>query len=129
LELQLAIASCKAAFEVLKLGVDARDDAKIKDATFEIQQKLLDVSTASIDLAGRLSKSETTCRNLERENAELQAKIKEKASYVLYELKPGCFCYKFKPDTSSIEPQHYLCQSCFDKGTKSVLQKKTACSE
>ena|GEM_PF-1430539 len=117
-----ALGAANATFEMLKTALAAKDDAQIKMATIELTTKLLQVSIASVELTQKLSELQAAKTDLEREIAKLREKFVERESYVLHEISKGLFCYKFRPIADSLHAAHYLCQPCYDKGTKSVLQ-------
>ncbi|MCD8455921.1 hypothetical protein LPH50_08175 [Xylella taiwanensis] len=53
---------------------------------------------------------------------ETKKALKEKEKYVLSEIHKNQVAYRVKKETG--EPDHYVCQGCFDKGIKFVLQGK-----
>jgi hypothetical protein len=122
MEFQSALAGTMAALQLVKGAVAARDDAKVQAALIQVQDKLLDMSIASLGLTERVRSVQTALEEAKRENAELKAKLDERAMYALHEIEPGKFCYRSKPVGESPEPTHHLCQICFDKGIKSILQ-------
>lgn len=117
-----ALSSLSAAFGLAKSAVEARDEAKIKDATAEINEKLLALSTSAFSLIEKNSALARRINDLEAELAELQRKVSERENYSLYELAPGRFVYRFNPADDSGNPGHYVCQLCYDQGVKSVLR-------
>jgi len=77
---------------------------------------------------------------LQNENFEAAKKIREltetaseRGRYSLFEITPGNFVYRVNvtPQTSTAgepveaEPLHYLCQTCFEKGVKSILARQS----
>jgi hypothetical protein len=122
MELQTAIAAAGAALQVIKGAIAARDDAKAQAALFEVQDRLLAISTTSLDLSDRNAALQALLHEAEREKRELKGRLEERGSYVLHEIRPGAFCYASKPAHEGLEPAHYLCQLCYDKGIKSVLR-------
>ncbi|MDI9240766.1 hypothetical protein QLQ15_17825 [Lysobacter sp. LF1] len=62
---------------------------------------------------------------------ELQEAVLERARYSLYEVSERVFVYRSKASSEgqgggepgTLEPEHYVCQPCFDKGLRVVLQR------
>lgn len=65
-----------------------------------------------------------------KELGKLKEALAERGRYSLFELSPHIFVYRVNVtpelggavDPRGTEPQHYVCQPCFDKGIKHVLQ-------
>ncbi len=122
MELMAAMSALSTALGIAKTAVEARDEAKINVALAEINTKQLALSMAALHLAESLSACQAAKSELERENRDLVGKLEERQRYVLHELSPGRIAYRFSPLPDSLEPEHYLCQICYDKGVKSVLR-------
>lgn len=45
----------------------------------------------------------------------------EKKRYQLQELPPGVFVYTLKPEMAAGEPSHRICETCYQRGKKSIL--------
>jgi hypothetical protein len=116
------LGAAKTSLDLLKLGLDVRDDQKVREAMTDLNEKLFSLSMASFSAAQSLNELQAAVAALEANNRELEAKLKERSAYVLHEVKPGSFCYRFQPEEGAVEPVHYLCQVCYDKGVKSVLR-------
>lgn len=64
---------------------------------------------------------------------EMEKLVAERGAYVLHEIHPGSFVYRshraegsaHNGDPVTAEPLHYVCQPCFDKNIKVVLQEAT----
>jgi hypothetical protein len=132
MEFAAALTSAKAAFDGLKLAIDARDDAKVKALTLELRERLFamsDIAMAYIEKNAALTEELATLKlanaaNLQAD-AEIENKRRERESYVLHQVAPGAFVYQYKPAVGAPQgPSHYVCQPCFDAGQKSVLQTK-----
>lgn len=123
-------ASLQTAFELGKAALAARDSVKLRDALSEVldhlakaRLSLADVSLQTFELAQKLQVSE-------QERRDLLAAIEERGNYELVEVSAGNFAMRPKVHLSEsslapggAEPLHYLCQACFDKGRKTVLQR------
>ena len=130
MELGTAIASARATFELLRLAVLARDDAKLQAATYEMNEKLRAMSETAMAYVEKNAALVSENAELKLSNAvNLQAKadierrLRDRENYVLHEIRTGAFVYAPKPGVQGHEtPAHYLCQNCYDKGVKSVLR-------
>lgn len=123
LEISAAISAAKAAFDGLKTAVAARDDAKIQAALGDMGARLTEAVLSALDSAGRATALHSELEDVKRQRVELQSKLDERGRYVLHEIHRGGFVYSFAgPSDSGQGPAHYLCQNCYDKGVKSVLQ-------
>lgn len=119
-----ALASARAAFDLLKVAVDARDQLKLQAAMAELQSKLMDSMSAGLAAAEKAAALQAQLLGLEREKAEIERQLREREQYALHELVPGAFVYASKlVAQGNGVPLHYLCQPCFDKGVKSVLRR------
>jgi len=116
-----AITAARGLCDTVKNAMDAKEYAKVIEATIELNDKIIDLQTATLALQERFSVIQTTCANLEREKAELHEQLADKKSYRLHEIVKGRFVYRFEPDGESSAPPHYVCQPCYDKGSKSIL--------
>lgn len=130
MEFATGISAAKAALEALQLAQKARDQAKIDAATLDLKERLMAMSDLALDFMERGNALVTENARLVMANAELlQAKtqleerIRERQSYVLHQARPGAFVYANQPGVhGDHSPAHYLCQPCYDHGTKSVLR-------
>ena len=124
LEISGALAGARATVEAIKLGIEARDDAKVKAALVDLQAKLVEAMSTALSLVEKNAALQAALSEAQREKADIQRKVEERASYTLHEIAPGTFVYASQPGSGGRqEPQHYLCQACYDKGTKSILRR------
>jgi hypothetical protein len=120
-----AIGGVSASLEILNKLLSAHTSKEVADAVSDVQSKLITAHTVALALQEQVAEQAEEIRKL-RETAA------EKARYQLVEIIPGrgVFAYFYdgtpfkraprKPAVS--EPPHYICQRCFNKGIKSVLQ-------
>lgn len=121
MELISAMSALSTALGLAKTAVEARDESKLNAALADINTKHLALSMAALQLADSLNACQAAKADLERENRDLRAKAEYRGRYTLHELAPGRFAYRHTPIANSLEPEHHLCQICYDKGVKSVL--------
>jgi hypothetical protein len=123
MEINTALASARLLLGLAKAGLDARDDAKVKAALADLQEKLYDATSAALSMAEKAAALQTALSDLQREKADLQAKALDRGKYRLEQLRPGAFALASKPaDEGGEAPAHYLCQACDGEGFKAILQ-------
>lgn len=122
-----AIGSLKAAFEIAKTLVDARDAAVFRSKIGEFQREILAAQSSAISAQQAQATMLENVRQLKEEVAELKAWDAEKQKYKLTKLSPHAdvFGYTLKEQSDPLEPQHSLCATCFQDHIKSVLQVET----
>ena len=98
-----------------------RDTVKYGPVIAQMNEQLINVQgglvTHNAEMMELQQKYYAACDELRR----LKAVAAERECYSLHEIGPGVFAYRLDTSKKS-EPLHYLCQPCFDKGVKSVLQ-------
>lgn len=116
-----AVTAIQAARKIGSAALQVRDFNKFAGTIAEINDQLLKAQESlfahNADMLDLQQKYHEACEELRR----LKAVAADREGYVLRELAPGVFAYLSE---GRPEPQHYLCQPCFDKGVKSVLQDR-----
>jgi hypothetical protein len=127
-----AVSSLSAAKELGKAMVGVRDFNTIAGTVAQMNEQLLKAQDA-------LFAHNTSLNELQQKYFETTEKLRtmerimaERGRYALFEITKGSFVYRSKPaeiianDGNAVlaEPLHYVCQRCFDSGTKVVLQRK-----
>ena len=121
--LDMARRAVGAAIDIRDFNKAATELAKLNDALLTAQNALLSQNATLFEM--QREKFETA-----EELRKLREAMTERQSYSLFKLPTGCFVYRVNqpPQESGTaepfgtEPMHYLCQHCFDKGVKAVLQ-------
>ncbi len=108
-----AFSSLNSAIQLAGSLIGMRDSQKIRVAVSGIMEKLLSTQK---ELSMHYKHHMECVKALE----EAEKALKEKGKYELFEIHKNQFAYRVKKETG--EPDHYVCQGCFDKGIKSVLQ-------
>lgn len=131
MELGTMISGALATLDLVKVAAKARDEARVEAATQEIRERLVNISALALTLVEKNASLIATNAELKAANAEhkrlhleLEDTLRQRAQYELCEIQPGTFAYRSKPvkEGEPAIPPHYLCQPCYDKGTKVVLQ-------
>ena len=125
LDITGALASMHAAFELAKVAVEARDDAKVKAALSEMAERFTDANMGALAMSQTLRQLEAELRNATARLADLEKRNKKREAHVMFEVRKGAFVYLFEPLPEDKSPRHYKCQVCFDAGEDSVLVTST----
>lgn len=116
--------SLNTAVNIAKAMMDVRDATIIQGKVFELQRAIIDAQQSVFAANQERSTLVERVGELERLVAEMKAWEAEKQRYILQKLPPGVFVYALKLDMANGEPPHYLCQTCYQRGKKSILQSK-----
>lgn len=127
MEIAAALSGIKGALELASAAVDARDSAKAKTAISDVTSRFMDAQIRLVEMTERLLLLQTQLATANQQLEEAKRRLAEREQYVLHEITRGTFAYRFQPSdaagTQGSVPTHYLCQPCFDKGVKSVLNR------
>lgn len=123
MDISTALTGAKAAYDILATSIAARDEAKIQAALTELQRKHTDLTASAMTHIEKAFNLQADLIKARDEIARLESKIDQKESYDLFEVAPGKFCYRSNKGDA---PLHHLCQPCWDRGVKSVLQTHAA---
>jgi hypothetical protein len=122
--------SISAARDIAKGLASLRDTALINEKTAALLDQLLKAQEG-------LLAHNTTLLQLQSDHFEaceklrkLEEAARERGRYSLVEVVPGNFAYRVNVDPqpsgagdpAGAEPQHYVCQPCFDSGRKVTLR-------
>ena len=122
-EIVAAIASTKAAIEIVKATHGLANYSELLAAVTAVQEKLTDAIASELAAQEKQGQLQERVRELERQLAEVEGWKSEMQRYQLMEFpETKALAYKLKPGMEKGEPLHYLCTSCFDKKQKSTLQ-------
>lgn len=119
-ELKMAADGLKSVMDIAKgLGAlrGSEREAKLAEMTRQVATAYQAVIDATLDQAAVLNRNQ----ELEREVLRLKESASEKDRYQLVAVSPGVFAYAVKESARGVEPVHYVCQPCCDKGHKGVL--------
>lgn len=98
--------------------------------TGEVQAKIIELNNLIIAAQGHAASAQqenaalvTRIRHLEKEIADQKTSISYNQNYELKQVDIGALCYVLKENAQTSEPPHWLCQPCFSKGHRNILQK------
>ncbi|MFD1557058.1 hypothetical protein ACFSHT_15765 [Paraburkholderia silviterrae] len=128
-----AVSSAKAAFEIAKLAIATRDDVKLTEAKQILNDRIVDIQSAALQLQEKMSAMRDEVEMLKDEKRQLSARIAEleqrsaeRAQYELEAIQPGVFVLAHRERGQGSVPMHYLCQSCMDNSAKKVVLQEKA---
>jgi hypothetical protein len=131
--IKAAVTSIGAAKELGQAMVGVRDFNMVAGTVAQINEQLLKAQDALFTHNANLSE-------LQQENFELREQLRaikelvaQRGRYSLFEITKGSFVYRayatqrvgHDGNPVPAEPEHYICQACFDGGIKVVLQRST----
>ena len=122
MDLVPALASIKACIELAVVAVEARDDARAKEAIGEMSRRLFDANLAALGMSERLLALRDQLDELVSQKRALEERLAHREKYVLRAIADGVFVRAYEPVDGDPTPAHYQCQICFDRGESSVLQ-------
>jgi hypothetical protein len=102
--------------------VDIRDYTKLAAMQADLLKQIVDAQGAMFEVQATLQAQLQEIGTLKAEIANLKKAAAERESYALYEICPGSFVYRSQLPVTPTTPMHYVCQPCFDKGVKGVLE-------
>jgi len=115
----------KSAIGLRDFNAMALEISKMNEQLLKAQDALFTHNTQLLTLQQQLMEYSDEIRTL-------RAKNDERAKYVLHEISPQTYVYRTVTQMAAITggfpdqnvvPIHHLCQPCFDKGNKAVLQR------
>ena len=125
-----ALAAAKGAYDLVAIGIAARDDAKVKSALADLQAKLLDAlviattqvqSTHALEL--ELQKLRMEAIKAEARQAELERQLEQRSQYKLTEVAPGKWVRELmEPTEPAMGNPKYFCATCYGEGKEIPLQ-------
>ncbi|KLD63906.1 hypothetical protein [Dyella japonica] len=99
---------------------DIRDFNLVAAQVAEINSQLLKAQESLFAHSAQMHELQAKYREVSDELRKANEALAERGKYHLHELSPGVFVYRCGEGE---QPVHHLCQPCFDKGTKAVLQR------
>ncbi|MFN7155068.1 MAG: hypothetical protein ACK4OE_15395 [Acidovorax sp.] len=133
-EIAGAIAGLNLAFNVLKGAMAARDDALIKAAQIDLQEKLLNASTTALSQVQSTHALELEAQQLRADlvqaNARVQAverELEKRGAYKMAQPAPGQWArLPVGAVAGSPEDTAYFCATCYSEGKEVPLQYRKA---
>lgn len=118
-EVFAGISGFKTMLDIVKSFKDTNDAAIRQAIALDLGEKILDARQNQEALIEER-------RGLKEKLASFERWYIEKERYELKAIYTGSYAYTLKKDKQDGEPPHWLCANCYQRGTKSFLQYKSA---
>lgn len=126
-----AVSSINTAKAIGKSLVELRDFSQTAGIVAQLNGELLKAQESLFTLSAQLNELQQERHEMSQQLRDAQDRLAERGKYSLYEISDRVFVYRFNEAPHATNegsdgngvPIHYVCQPCFDKGTKAVLQK------
>lgn len=123
-EIGVSLTVLKEAFGFLKVIQDAKSDAEIQQATFDLRDRLSTLQMQNINLEELINSYREKVVKLEKEKANRDGFESKSKNYVPYKMESGTFTYISKFPVEDDIPEHYLCANCYQDSIISILQPR-----
>lgn len=127
------VSAISASKELAKAAIGVRDFNEMAPVIAQLNDQLLKAQDAMFKHNAQLMALQQENFEATEELRKMKEALAERGRYSLVELSDRVFVYRVNVSPSSgdmgnpvsTQPIHHLCQPCFDKGVKSVLQKSS----
>src|SRR5260221_647676 len=116
-----AITSLRLLKDVAQTMVGLRDAQAFQAKLIEFNTALMDAQASVFSVNEERTALIEKVRDLETKVMKLEAWEAQRERYKLETLPPGVFVLTLKPEMAEGEPPHHICQTCYQRGTKSIL--------
>ena len=131
METTTMLALTGAAYTYLKdiggFALNERDRQKFAAIQMDLTEKIIQAQADVLEVQSTIATERALVRSLQDRLAELEREERERSRYQLAKLGTvgDFFAYRLRPASElterADEPEHFVCQPCFDAGKKSVL--------
>ncbi len=115
----------KDSFGLIKIIGEAKSEAEIQKATYELNQKLTDIQLENLKLIELISSQQEEIILLREKNKDLTLFETQAEKYLPKILESGTFTYVSRDSVGEMDEPHYLCAHCYQKRVISALQPST----
>lgn len=122
-QVQAAIASLGAVRDLVKVGIDAKADAKAAEKVIEAMGRLGQATDTLYALREELFRLQAENADLKRDAEEREVLKEQREKYELFKTAGGAVVYRFKG-----EPEHYACPNCLNAKRIEILQNNRTLS-
>ncbi|WP_241065483.1 hypothetical protein [Achromobacter insuavis] len=124
-----AVGALRTALDIGKAAVEIRDANKLNEVVIRMNEQLLNAQQSLFAHNAELLNLQQEHFKATQELRELNEALSERRRYTLFELGTGKFVYRAagrpvldERDGEIIsEPEHYICQPCFDGPAKAKI--------
>lgn len=112
----------KAASDLAQGLMDLRDVTKLGGVVVKLNAEIISAQRGALSAQQNEATMAEKIRELEAKIVSFENWDAEQKRYELQKLPPGVFVYALKADMAGSEPPHQICQTCYQRGKKSILQ-------
>jgi hypothetical protein len=112
----------KAAGDLAQGLMDLRDITKLGGVVVKLNAEIIAAQRGALTAQQNEATMAEEIRGLKAKIVGLETWETEKQRYELQQRPPGAFVYALKSGMTNGEPSHDLCQTCYQRGKKSILQ-------
>jgi hypothetical protein len=119
-----ALGALKGMKDIAEAMIGLRDAKILQEKRLEFQARIIDAQNGILAAQEERATLLKRVGDLEKQVTDFEAWETEKQRYELRQLARGgaAFAYTPKADTQGAEPFHCICATCYQRGTKSILQ-------
>lgn len=125
-----ALVAAKGAYDLIAIGIAARDDAKVKTAMADMQATLLEALSMAVTQVQSTHALELEVQELRMEAiqaktryAELERQLEQRSQYRLTEIGSGKWVQQLvDPTADAMASPKYFCATCYSEGKEVPLQ-------
>jgi capsule polysaccharide export protein KpsE/RkpR len=99
-----------------------RDGEMVRAQVYEINDQLMTLQSKMMEAQSTNHDQQSRIRELEGELAALKDRINDRERYQMHQFETGVFAQRLKPEYHGELVEHFLCNTCFDSGSRAVLQ-------
>lgn len=121
-ELAGSITAIRESFNLVKVIGDAKTDAEVQAATFELRNKLQDIQMENLKLTDLIFSLKAQIAELEQQIKNQSDFVTKASAYTPHTLESGTFTYIVNSTSGSVNEARYLCANCYENSVISVLQ-------
>lgn len=114
----------KGTLDLVKGLKGLREADAIAAGTNDLTEKILAAHVLALSAQEAHMQLLNHTRQLEAQIASAEAWETEKQRYKLHQPWTGAFVYALKKTAEPIEPAHWICAACYQRGKKSILQRR-----
>lgn len=121
-EIAASMTAVRESLNLLKTINNAKTDAEIRNATFELQRKLHDIQMDNLKLIDLVYSHKIKVDELTQKIDEKTAFESKVKGYCPHTLESGTFTYINNSNVNESNNVHYLCANCYQQRIVSILQ-------
>ncbi len=119
------ISSLKTTGDITKSLINLKSISDVRDKVIELQSVIMDAQSSAIEANTNQLLLVEKITILKEKIAQMKTWDSEKQRYKLISLWNDAVVYSLKKSMKGAEPPHWICANCYEKGERSIIQKRT----